>query len=100
MQELPDSMEQIAELMRENLPQGIAPAEFGQRMKWGRGSDEARQRITSLTVDELHEIGLTAVQASNWAIAYEAVCRLMPKNPSAAGRAELLRHAARLLSAE
>jgi hypothetical protein len=67
-------------------------------MKWGRGSDEARQRIVSLSIEELHEIGLNADQATNWAIAYEAVCRFMPQNPSAAGRAALLRHAARLLS--
>jgi hypothetical protein len=91
-------MDDVAELMRNNLPRGISPAEFGQRMKWGRGSEQARQRISTLTIEELHEIGLTAEQATNWAIAYEAVARLMPQNPSAPGRAELLRHAARLLA--
>jgi hypothetical protein len=35
--------------------------------------------------------------ADNWAAAYDAVARLMPNNPSAAGRAELMRHAANLL---
>jgi hypothetical protein len=93
-------MQEVAELMRENLPHGMTPAEFGLRMKWGRGSDEARQRIASLTIAELQEIGLSAVQATNWAVAYEAVCHLMPQNPSAAGRTELLRHAARLLTTE
>jgi len=93
-------MDEVADLMRENLPHEMTPAEFGQRMKWGRGSDEARQRIDSLSIAELHEIGLSAEQAIHWAIAYEAVCRLMPQNPSAAGRAALLRHAARMLSGE
>jgi Domain of unknown function (DUF4951) len=100
MFETPSSMDDVAELMRDNLPQGMTPAEFGQRMKWGRGSDAARQRIKTLSIEELHEISLSAEQATNWAIAYEAVCRLMPQNPSAVGRAEFLRHAARLLSGE
>jgi hypothetical protein len=91
-------MDDVAELMRNNLPQGMSPAEFGQRMNWGRGTEQARQRISTLTIEELHEIGLTAEQAANWAIAYEGVARFMPQNPSASGRAELLRHAARLLA--
>jgi hypothetical protein len=91
-------MDEAAELMRDNVPHGMAPAEFGQRMKWGRGSAEARQRIRTLRIEEFHEIGLSAEQATGWAIAYEGVCQLMSQNPSAAGRAELLRHAARLLS--
>jgi uncharacterized protein YjiS (DUF1127 family) len=98
MFESPNSMGEVADLMRENLPPGISPAEFGQRMNWGRGSDEARARIASLSIEELHDIGLSAEQATNWAIAYETVCRLMPLNPSAAGRAELFQYAARLLA--
>jgi hypothetical protein len=100
MFEAPSSMDEVADLMRKNLPAGMTPAEFGQRMQWGRGSKEARQRIGSLNIAELHDMGLTAEQAVNWAVAYDAVCRLMPQNPSAAGRAELLRHAARLLAGE
>jgi uncharacterized protein DUF4951 len=91
-------MDDVADLMRDNLPAGMSPAEFGQRMKWGRGSGAAQQRISTLSVEELYQIGLSAEQATNWAIAYEAVCGLMPQNPSARGRAALLRHAARLLS--
>jgi hypothetical protein len=98
MLEAPNSMDEVADLMRENLPHGMTPAELGQRMKWGRGSAEARQRISTLTTEDLREIGLSTEQATNWAIAYEAVCRLMPQNPSAPGRAELLRYAANLLS--
>jgi len=100
MSAAPQSMDDVADLMRNNLPQGITPAEFGQKMAWGRGNDDAQQRISTLSALELHEIGLSAEQATNWAIAYEAVCRIMPKNPSATGRAALLRHAARLLAGE
>jgi hypothetical protein len=94
----PKSMDEVAMLMRDSLPNGMSPAEFGQRMAWGRGSDEALKRKSTLTVEELHQIGLTAERAIQWAIAYEAVNRLMPQNPSAKGRAVLLRHAAGLLS--
>jgi len=94
----PDSMDEVADLMRENLPAGMSPAEFGKRMNWGRGSAEAEARMPTITIGELERIGLGAEQATNWAIAYEAVVRLMPDNPSAAGRARLMRHAARLLA--
>ena len=94
----PTSMDEVAALMRENLPEEMTPAEFGQKMAWGRGSDEARQRIGSLNLEELQIIGLSVEQATAWVVAYEAVARLMPNNPSAAGRADLLRHAALLLS--
>jgi hypothetical protein len=97
MIEPPESIDEVADIMRENLPPGMRPAEFGQKMNWGRGSDAARDRIKTLTLEELKDIGLTADQATHWAIAYEAVCQLMPENPSAVGRALLLRHAARLL---
>jgi hypothetical protein len=90
-------MEEVAELMRRNLPAGATLATFGAAMKWGRGSDEARNRIAILTRQELAAIGLTDIQAKAWAIAYEAVQRLAPDNPSAVGRAELMRHAAKVL---
>ena len=93
-------MEDVARIMRENLPHGVSLAEFGQRMGWGRGADDALTRIQSLKLPELHELGLTADQAIQWALAYETVTRLMPLNPSAAGRAALLRHAANLLASE
>jgi hypothetical protein len=98
MSAAPQTINDVAELMRDNLPTGMTPADFGQRMKWGRGNDEALRRIETLTFAELNQIGLNAEQTMNWAIAYEAVMRLMPRNPSAAGRATLLRHAAGLLS--
>jgi len=96
----PSSMGEVADLMRENLPGGMSPAEFGNRMNWGRGSAGAEARLETITVGELEQMGLTAEQATNWAMAYEAVARLMPENPSAAGRAKLMRHAARILAGD
>ncbi len=93
----PKSMDEVAMLMRQSLPAGVSPSEFGERMKWGRGNDEAIKRISSLTAEELVAIGLTSEAAEQWASAYEAVGRLMPRNPSAAGRAALMHHAAKLL---
>jgi hypothetical protein len=93
----PRSLDEAAELMRRNLPAGVSLARFGAAIGWGRGNDAARQRITTLTREELDNISLTKEQAKAWAIAYEAVQHLVPGNPSAAGRAELMRHAARLL---
>src|SRR5262249_49589294 len=94
-----DAMDDVAALMRANLPSGMTPKQFGEQMQWGRGSASARQRIVTLTAEELRTAGISAEMASNWAIAYDAVARLTPKNPSAAGRADLMRHAARLLGA-
>ena len=90
-------MEDISAFMRTNLPQGITPQQLGQVIKWGGGTAAARARIGTLTAQELNQAGITAEMLENWAAAYEAVARLTPQNPSAAGRADLMRHAARLL---
>jgi hypothetical protein len=97
MADEPKSMSEVAVLMRQSLPDGISPSEFGERIGWGRGSDEALNRMKTLTTQQLTEIGLTRDVATQWALAYEAVGRLMPDNPSAAGRAALMHHAAKLL---
>lgn len=97
MQDEPNSMQEVAALMRDNLPAGLTAAEFGKRIGWGKGDGAARARMATLTIEELRAIGLRAEQAANWALAYESVHRLAPENPSAAGRAELMRYAARLL---
>jgi hypothetical protein len=94
----PQSMQEVADLMRQSLPEGMSPSQFGECIKWGRGSQEAIERIQTITLNELIEIGLTEEMAAQWATAYEAVMRLMPNNPSAAGRAALMRHASTLLS--
>lgn len=95
----PRSMDEIAELMRTHLPTGVSLGTFGAAVAWGRGNEDARKRAWTLTRQDLDKMGLTRVQAEAWAIAYEAVQQLAPRNPSAAGRAELMRHAARLLEA-
>jgi uncharacterized protein len=92
-----NSMDDVAALMRENLPKGMTPKQLGEVMQWGRGSASALRRIPTLTVEDLRAAGITVEMANNWAAAYDAVVRLTPKNPSAAGRAALMRHAARLL---
>ncbi len=95
-----NSLDDVAAQMRTNLPPGMNPKQFGEVLKWGGGSQSARQRISTLTADELRQAGITAEMADNWAAAYDAVARLTPNNPSAAGRADLMRHAARLLRGE
>jgi RHS repeat-associated protein len=92
------SLHDVAEIMRANLPPNMSPQTFGHEvMRWGSGSDEARARISTLTAQELRDAGVTADMANWWARAYEAVARISPDNPSAAGRAELMRRAAELL---
>jgi hypothetical protein len=90
-------MDEVSALMRASLPAGMTPKQFGEVLQWGKGSASALDRIATLAVDELVKAGITAEMADNWAAAYDAVVRLTPKNPSAAGRADLMRHAARLL---
>lgn len=92
-----DSMKKIAAFMRKNLPMGMSLAHFGKRMKWRMRDVDARTRISTIDVEELRRLGLTIEQAKNWAAAYEGVARVAPTNPSARGRAELMRHVARLL---
>ena len=91
-------MQEVAALMRDNLPPGLTAAEFGKLIGWGQGNEAASERIATLTVEELQAIGLQTEQAVNWATPYEAVQRRTPNNPSAAGRAQLMRHAAELLA--
>jgi hypothetical protein len=95
-----DSMDDVSALMRANLPKEMTPKEFGDFMQWGRGSASARARMATLTAEQLRQAGITAEMADNWAVAYEAVVRLTTKNPSAAGRMDLMRLAARLLRGE
>jgi hypothetical protein len=57
MENEPQSMNEVAVLMRQSFPAGISPSEFGERMGWGRGSDQAIERMNSITVEELNAIG-------------------------------------------
>ena len=91
-------MHEVALLMRSNLSDGLSIADFGAAIGWGTGDDIALNRRATLTVGQLELIGLTVEQALNWSLAYRVVKKLMPDNPSAFGRAELMEHAATLLS--
>jgi len=73
--------------------------EFGTTiMRWGTGSAAARARLATLTRDELEQAGVTLEIAEAWRDFYQREMSLNPRNPSAAGRAELLRRAAELLA--
>lgn len=81
-------------------PQVENTNEFGKLMQWGTGHDSARSRITTLTRRELQSIGVTLKMARDWRDFYIRVSSDNPSNPSAAGRADLMRHAVQLLETE
>jgi hypothetical protein len=58
MQNEPGSLEEVAVLMRDNLPPDLWIADFGKQIGWGRGNEAARARMTTLRVEELRAIGL------------------------------------------
>ena len=71
---------------------------FGRRvMQWGTGDDAARARIRTLTREEIEEAGLTQEMAEAWRNFYRQELARNPRNPSAAGRAELMQRAVELL---
>jgi hypothetical protein len=77
----------------------MTQAEFGERvMRWGRSSEQARQRIGSLTRAELEQAGVMRAMAAAWYDFYVNEAGRNPSNPSAAGRADLMRRAMELLS--
>ncbi|HXG63695.1 MAG TPA: RHS repeat-associated core domain-containing protein, partial [Blastocatellia bacterium] len=83
---------------RPATPGGMTPAQFGQQvMRWGRSSAEARQRIATLTREELENAGVTKEIAQAWREFYRKEMARNPANPSAAGRAELMDRAVKLL---
>jgi hypothetical protein len=73
-------------------------SQFGSEvMRWGTGDAEALARIDSLTREELQQAGVTRDIALQWRNFYRSELVRNPDNPSAAGRAELMAAAARLL---
>jgi hypothetical protein len=81
-----------------DLPQGMTRSQFGSEvMRWGTGDAEALARIDSLTREELQQAGVTRDIALQWRNFYRSELVRNPDNPSAAGRAELMAAAARLL---
>jgi hypothetical protein len=76
-----------------------ANAEIGRAIGWGRGNEQALARIPSIDAEELVSKGFTALVAQRWFEHYLNEVRRNPNNPSAWGRALLMRHAQRLLEA-
>jgi len=80
------------------IPPNLTTADFGQNvMKWGRGDNEARARIQTLTREELEKSGVTKEMAKEWRDFYRQVKMQNTGNPSAAGRADLMQRAYQLL---
>ena len=53
-----------------NLPSSLTLRAFGQDlMRWGSGSQMARNRMATLTASELQVAGVTVEMAENWALA-------------------------------
>jgi hypothetical protein len=81
-----------------DIPAGLTRSQFGSDvMRWGTGDAAARARIGSLTRAELGAAGVTRSMAEDWANFYRNELLRNPDNPSAAGRADLMDAAARLL---
>lgn len=72
--------------------------EFGNKvMRWGSRNEAARERIATLTKEELQAAGVTREIAEAWRDFYRHEMKRMPDNPSAAGRADLMQRAVELL---
>lgn len=79
-------------------PQGITLRVFGRSvMRWGSGDAAARARIRTLTREELEQAGLSQEMAEAWRDFYLHELARNPRNPSAAGRADLMQRAIELL---
>jgi len=79
-------------------PYGISLKTFGQVMRWGTGSAEARARMASLTREELESQGISREIAEAWREFYRNEMRRVPENHTAAGRADLMQRAVELLT--
>ena len=80
------------------VPSGMDVAKFGQQvMQWGTGSESARERISTITHNELVRNGVTLDMAREWVKFYVNETLRNPNNPSAQGRAELMQHVVKLL---
>jgi RHS repeat-associated protein len=86
------------DLARPATPNGMSMPDFGTNvMRWGRGTNAARERMYTLTRAELREAGVTPQIAREWRDLYVNEVVAHPANPSARGRAELMQRALELL---
>lgn len=63
----------------------------------GSAIEEARDRMKTLTREELEKKGITKDMAEKWRDFYQQEAARNPNNPSATGRAELMQRAVDLL---
>jgi 23S rRNA A1618 N6-methylase RlmF len=66
-------------------------------MQWGTGSDVPRERMGTITVEEMNKAGVTSEMSQNWANFYRNEMVRNPANPSAPGRADLMQYVRDLL---
>ena len=89
----------ISKLPLPRTPGGMSMAQFGRIMQWGKNSSaDARAQIGKFSKSYYESHGVTAEIAQEWAEYYANEALRVKGNPSAAGRADLMRHVARLLS--
>jgi RHS repeat-associated protein len=86
-----------ARMARPPVPNGMTNTQFGQLLGWGRGSEAARGQIGKLSASTLREAGVDRSMAQAWQRFYEYEAQAVRTNPSAPGRADLMRHVANLL---
>jgi hypothetical protein len=79
------------------IPEGVKnQADFGKIINWGTGSAQARERIKTVTREELEAKGVKLEHAEYWRDIYKTAAVENPENPSAPGRFELMQHIVRL----
>lgn len=84
--------------LQPSTPKGMSNRSFNEQvMKWGTGSEAARQRASTITLKELEDGGVTVELAQQWRDWYSNILAQNPKNPSAAGRVDLMNRAIELL---
>ena len=80
-------------------PHGVSTARFGRYiMKWGHGASDAIARKATITRQELEHAGVNCEILFQWREFYLAESERIPRNPSAAARAELMAHCLELLN--
>lgn len=77
-------------------PPGISLAEFGERL-WGTGPDDAQQRLSHITLQDLQQLGLTRDLAALWREFYREQVERDRGMPTSQHRVQLLERCIELL---
>ena len=79
-------------LLTRLMPAGMTANYFGETvMRWGRRDPSAIARIGSISLQHLQRHGITREMAVSWHRFYAHTAKVQPENPSAAGRAKLMK---------